>query len=50
LVPGDDSTRTYFDWTADLSLIEIGGEIVVSSSYTLTDGQLGDQIGVDGVI
>ena len=48
--PGDASTTTWYNWPAQLSTQTIDGEHVLIAEYTLTDGELGDDTGVDGVI
>ncbi len=50
LTPGDDSTGGWYDLESVVDIVEVGGESIVKISYNLTDGQLGDDTGVDGVI
>lgn len=48
--PGDASTTQWYDWPVTWSSETINGEYVLKATYTLTDGEFGDDTGVDGYI
>jgi hypothetical protein len=49
-VPGDMKTVGWYKYPATFAVVKIGGLPVLTATYTLTDGQLGDNTGVDGKI
>lgn len=49
-VPGDLKTVGWYKYPATFAVVQIGGRPVMTTTYTLTDGQLGDSTGVDGRI
>jgi hypothetical protein len=49
-VPGDMKTIGWYKYPATFAVVMIGGQPVMTTTYTLTDGQLGDTTGVDGKI
>jgi hypothetical protein len=49
-VPGDMNTATWYKYPATFAVAMVGGKPVVTATYILTDGQLGDSTGVDGKI
>lgn len=49
-IPGNMSTVAFYPFNARFSLTSINGNNVVTVNYTLRDGQLGDDTGVDGTI
>ncbi len=50
-LPGDENTVGWYKLPgAQFSLATVGGKPVATVTYTLTDGQLGDNTGVDGKI
>jgi hypothetical protein len=49
--PGDETTVGWYKLPdVQFSLATVGGKPVATVTYTLTDGQLGDNTGVDGKI
>jgi hypothetical protein len=49
-VPGDLKTVGWYKYPATFAVVQIGGLPVMTTTYTLTDGQLGDSTSVDGRI
>ena len=48
--PGDVTTTQWYNFPSTNEFVEIEGQQVLKTTYTLTDGQLGDDTGIDGVI
>ncbi len=46
----EDGNGNFYDFQTTNEFIEIGGENVLRTSFSLTDGGFGDNTGVDGVI
>lgn len=49
-VPGDVETLDWYQYPATFAIKTVAGKPVVTASYTLTDGKLGDSTEVDGKI
>ena len=49
-VPGELKTVGWYKYPATFAVVQIGGQPVMTTTYTLTDGQLGDNTGIDGKI
>lgn len=49
LVPGD-STFTFYDYPVEFGTVDLNGKTLLTTKFTVTDGQKGDQTIVDGLI